>query len=655
MSILNQVMGAAGAASSGDVTYVEDVFATSLYKGNGSSNTITSNIDLAGKGGLLWVKNRTAAISNVLSDTIRGTTAQLVSNTTAAQNNYGSGLSFLTNGFSLSTSDSSFNTNNSQYVAWTFRKQPKFFDVVTWTGNGTTNRQIAHSLGSTPGCIITKRLNAVSNWSVWHRSSGAGFFAAALNLTSDFSSSGYGNTTAFTDTYFTVSNQAETNASGGTYVAYLFAHDAGGFGPLGTDNVISCGSFTTDGGGAAGHISLGYEPQWILFKRSDGVGGWQIVDTMRGSSLTSYKYISPSASSAESSSTSTQGIYPTATGFYVGNNFPAASATYVYMTIRRGPMKVPTLGTSVFNALTRTGTGTEVTVPTIINSDMVISTERPRNVASNVFAIQDKLRGAGYSLFPNNSSSETNETAYGIKSFGNTSITLTSDNAGGAFNFSGTSCVEWLFSRAPGFFDEVCSTGFVDGTLITHNLGVTPELIIVKDRGGASNWMGAVNDAGNVRNLSVNTTSGGILPGYVYSSYFNATTINPAGILNGGGGQTKGAGVNTVIYLFATCPGISKVGSYTGNGSSQTIACGFSSGARFVMIKRTDSAGDWYIWDTARGIVAGNDPHMSLNSVAAEITTNDTIDPASSGFIVNQVAATNVNVSAATYIFLAIA
>jgi hypothetical protein len=114
------------------------------------------------------------------------------------------------------------------------------------------------------------------------------------------------------------------------------------------------------------------------------------------------------------------------------------------------------------------------------------------------------------------------------------------------------------------------------------------------------------------------------------------------------------AGENDIAYLFATLAGVSKVGSYTGNGSSQTINCGFTTGARFVLIKRTDSTGDWYVWDTARGIVTGNDPHLSLNTTAAEVTSNDTIDPDSTGFIVNQVAATNVNVNAATYIYLAI-
>ena len=110
-----------------------------------------------------------------------------------------------------------------------------------------------------------------------------------------------------------------------------------------------------------------------------------------------------------------------------------------------------------------------------------------------------------------------------------------------------------------------------------------------------------------------------------------------------------------VAYLFATLAGISKVGSYTGNGSSLTINCGFTTGARFILIKRTDSTGDWYMWDTVRGIIAGNDPHLSLNTTAAEVTSDDSIDPDTSGFIVNQLAATNVNVTSATYIFLAYA
>lgn len=61
------------------------------------------------------------------------------------------------------------------------------------------------------------------------------------------------------------------------------------------------------------------------------------------------------------------------------------------------------------------------------------------------------------------------------------------------------------------------------------------------------------------------------------------------------------------------------------------------------------------MWDTARGIVAANDSHLNLNTTAAEVTTNDSVDPDASGFIVNQVDATNVNVTDATYLYLTIA
>jgi hypothetical protein len=94
----------------------------------------------------------------------------------------------------------------------------------------------------------------------------------------------------------------------------------------------------------------------------------------------------------------------------------------------------------------------------------------------------------------------------------------------------------------------------------------------------------------------------------------------------------NGSGNTYVSYLFVTCPGVSKVGSYTGNGTTQVINCDFIAGARFVMIKRTDSTGDWYVWDSARGIVAGNDPYVLMNTNTAEVTGTDYVDTAASGF-----------------------
>ena len=94
--------------------------------------------------------------------------------------------------------------------------------------------------------------------------------------------------------------------------------------------------------------------------------------------------------------------------------------------------------------------------------------------------------------------------------------------------------------------------------------------------------------------------------------------------------------------------------TYTGNGSSQTINCGFTTGARFVLIKQTDAVGNWFVFDSTRGIVAGNDPYLLLNSTAAEATASDVVDPDNSGFIINE-GAGSLNASSATYIYLAFA
>jgi hypothetical protein len=107
--------------------------------------------------------------------------------------------------------------------------------------------------------------------------------------------------------------------------------------------------------------------------------------------------------------------------------------------------------------------------------------------------------------------------------------------------------------------------------------------------------------------------------------------------------------------MWATLPGISKVGSYTGNGSSQTINCGFTTGARFFLCKATSTTGNWVVFDSVRGIVSGSDPYLLLNSTAAEDTDEDAVDPDNSGIIVNETSASNINTSGVSYIYLAYA
>lgn len=219
-------------------------------------------------------------------------------------------------------------------------------------------------------------------------------------------------------------------------------------------------------------------------------------------------------------------------------------------------------------------------------------------------------------------------------------------------NASANTYINYLFDRAPGFFDVVCYTGTGVARTVTHNLAAVPELMIVKCRSAAALWLVYSSATGSNYYSVLNTTAAKAEDAAVWN---NTTPTASVFSLGNAWVEANQSGQTYVNYLFATCPGVSKVFNYTGNGSSQTINCGFTGGARFVMIKRTDSTGDWYVWDSARGIVAGNDPYLRLNSTAAEVTSNDTIDTDSTGFVVNQVAATNVNVNAATYIGLAIA
>ena len=214
-----------------------------------------------------------------------------------------------------------------------------------------------------------------------------------------------------------------------------------------------------------------------------------------------------------------------------------------------------------------------------------------------------------------------------------------------------------MFRRAPGFFDEVCYTGTGVARTINHNLGVAPELVIIKMRsstGFSDQWVvGASVLPSWGRYLGLNLTDA--VNGSNNAGPFNTTAPTSSVFSVGTWRETNGSGYNLVAYLFASCPGVSKVGSYTGTGTTQQINCGFTSGARFVLIKRTDSTGNWYVWDSARGIVAGNDPYLLLNSTAAEVTNTDYVDTYSAGFEISSTAPAAINASGGTFIFLAIA
>jgi len=649
MATKKKLLQAAAGNAGGAGLNVEDVFSTYLYTGTGSALTINNGIDLAGEGGLTWIKNRGPnAANHALYDTERGVRNFLMSSSSSAQDtaSAGSGLTaFNSNGFTLGGSWVDENNNGQDAASWTFRKAPKFFDVVTYTGTGSA-QNISHNLGTTVGTLIVKRTDSTGDWLVQHRSLGGTYYMDLQNQNAAATNTTYWNNTTATSTEFTVGTSSYTNASGGTYVAYLFAHNDGDgeFGSEADQDIIKCGSYTTDASADA-TINLGWEPQWVLFRPYDDTSNWKIVDNMRGflataTASTGYnRELNPNTSGAELNN---DGIQITSTGFDHVSGF--ASKNFIYIAIRRGPMAVPESATDVFDVAERGADSPPPLYRSGFVTDMFIN-RADVTLGGNNYVL-DRLRGQVQVLMTDASDAEA---AYGGAAYG-------FDVMDGIGNFTGldSNNYSWMWKRAPNFCDVVAYTGNgTAGRTINHNLGVVPEMMWFKRRDSADIWTVYHSALGEGKRLKLHQTTAAEDD----TSSFNNTAPTSSVFTVGSLGQINNGSGTYIAYLFASLDGVSKVGSYTGNGSSQTIDCGFSSGARFVLIKNVDGTGSWCVFDTERGIVSGNDAVLQLQSTASEYSGADDIDPHSSGFIINHDNTNGqlLNGSGTKYIFYAIA
>jgi len=252
MSPIQQMMLGVGAS---EKTYLDDVFSTNLYTGNNGSGfqSITNGIDFTNEGGLVWIKNRDGTNNHQLYDTVRGAGKSLATNNAAAFVQEGSNLgslglaNFYSVGYRIGMIDNT-NKQGDDFTNFSFRKAKGFFDVVTYTGNGSSSgRQIAHSLGSVPGCIIVKCTTASNNWAVYHRGTDSSIpenYGLNLNNTNArVDNEYYWHDTKPTSTHFTIRDNANVNANGETYVAYLFG------GGESTNALATSVDFTNTGSG----------------------------------------------------------------------------------------------------------------------------------------------------------------------------------------------------------------------------------------------------------------------------------------------------------------------------------------------------------------------------------------------------------------------
>ena len=316
-------------------------------------------------------------------------------------------------------------------------------------------------------------------------------------------------------------------------------------------------------------------------------------------------------------------------------------------------MKKPTSGEQVYKAVTRTGLGSSPWVASGAGfpPDMTLMSARDTgNAANNTSyhnSIIDTLRRATEHIQTVNQNAEGGGWGQGhIHNMDGYDGLYSSDASYWAY--SGHRYIDNHFRRAPGFMDIVYFTGTGSDRTVNHGLQVSPEMIICKRRDSSGAWNVYTSSLGVNKNIEMQ---------YNYASYTSGVNIwqsVSASTFGVGTDATINASGGTYIaYLFATCPGVSKVGSYTGTGSPLTVNCGFTTGARFVLIKRTDSSGSWWFFDTARGMASGSSKALWLDTGGAAEVSGGYVYTTSVGFVVES-SILALNTSGGNYIYLAI-
>ena len=267
--MMQQMMLGHGAAAGIDV---DDVFAATAYTGNASSSrSINNGLDLDGEGGIVWIKSRNLTNDHVLHSTSWYAPGALTPNKQGDFISHGSVLTAYNNNGWTMGNNGLVNGYNDTYVAWSFRKASKFFDVVSYTGNGTAGRTVSHNLGTVPGMIWVKQTNGSSDWIVYHKGLGNTKFIR-LNTNGAAQTFSVWNNTTPTATEFTVGTLGAINGNGNEFVAFLFADD----------DLMSFGTYAGNETSSK-TINVGFEPQLVMVKALDnGSVDWFIWDTTRG-------------------------------------------------------------------------------------------------------------------------------------------------------------------------------------------------------------------------------------------------------------------------------------------------------------------------------------------------------------------------------------
>ena len=353
-------------------------------------------------------------------------------------------------------------------------------------------------------------------------------------------------------------------------------------------------------------------------------------------------------------------------------NFGQRPFTYTpptgFVALNTQNLPTPTIsnGANYMAASTYTGTGSTLTISNSTNNPAGISFQpdlvwiKSRS-AANSHNLADSIRGATAGLASNSTSAEY--TQNGFSAFNTNGFALTTDTSQ-QVNNSGSAYVGWQWKasgstvsntsgsitstvsvNATAGFSVVTYTGTFANATVGHGLGVAPSMIIVKGRGNVADWVVGHNSLTSwnyVLNLD-NTIAQTAYTG------FNNTAPTSTVFSLGAQQATNASSIGFVAYCFASVAGYSAFGSYTGNGSTDGTFVYLGFRPRFLMIKRTDSTGSWFIIDSSRNPSNVNVYDLLADSSGAE-NSNSLTDFASNGFKLRSTGL-QVNASGGTYIY----
>jgi hypothetical protein len=264
-------------------------FNSVLWDGNNSSTTHTVGF----QPDFCWIKQREDdGYSHMLFDAIRGATKYISSNESNAEATGSQDLTAFTGtGFTVGTSNL-VNRSGDTYVGWNWKAgtgqgssntdgsiNTTYTSVNTTAGisiskySGTgSNATVGHGLGAVPKFMMIKETNGTRNWRVYHHDVGN---AAVMYLNTN--SGSVGDSTAFnsttpTSSVFSVGTSGGTNASGSTYIAYVFAEKKG---------FSKFGEWTANNSTDGPFLYTGFKPAFFIAKRTGSTGNWHIYDNKR--------------------------------------------------------------------------------------------------------------------------------------------------------------------------------------------------------------------------------------------------------------------------------------------------------------------------------------------------------------------------------------